>query len=75
MKSKKVIILVAVIVIFVGVIVFLFDSFVSKIANEKALELDLPDFITHGDISVSSIGNGKSFIQEFHGILLSICSQ
>ena len=57
MKSKKVIILVAVIVIFVGVIVFLFDSFASKIANEKALELDLPDFITHGDVSVSSIGS------------------
>ena len=57
MKSKKVIILVAVIVIFVSVIVFLFDSFASKIANEKASELDLPDFITHGDVSVSSIGS------------------
>ena len=57
MKSKKIIILVAVIVIFIGVIVLLFDSFVSKIANEKALELDLPDFITHGDVSVSSISS------------------
>ena len=57
MKSKKVIILVAVIVIFIGVIVFLFDSLSSKIANKKVLELDLPDFITHGDVSVSSIGS------------------
>lgn len=57
MKSKKVIIIVAVIVIFVCVIVFLFDSFASKIVNEKALELDLPDFITHGDLSVSSISS------------------
>ena len=57
MKSKKIIIFVTVIVIFFGVTVFLFDSFVSKIANEKVLELDLPDFITYGDVSVSSIGS------------------
>lgn len=57
MKSKKVIIIIAVIVIFFCVIVFLFDSFASKIVNEKALELDLPDFITYGDLSVSSISS------------------
>jgi len=57
MKSKKIIIVVAIIVISISGIAFLFDSLSSKIANKKVLELDLPDFITHGDVSVSSIGS------------------
>ena len=57
MKSKKIVILISVIAVSIAIIIFLFDSFASNIVNKKVLELDLPDFITHGDISISSIGS------------------
>ena len=57
MKSKKFIFLFVATIIIITASIYLFDSFGSKIVNEKALELDLPDFITHGDISLSTIGS------------------